>query len=229
LRRIAFISDVHSNLEALNAVLSKVGKTEVYCLGDIVGYGADPNGVVERLRAIGAVAVQGNHDAAVLSGDTSWFNARAAMAAKWTTANLSEANKKYLRQLPLQIRTEFDGTPAFLTHGSPDDNLREYVELESHSQLFDHYLQKLGVRAIGLGHTHRPFGWKDQTGTVFNPGSVGQPRDSDPRASYAIVAFERGETEVQLRRVEYDVDRAAEKILAAGLPEQLAARLFEGW
>lgn len=229
MRRIAFISDVHSNLEALDAVMHEVGKAEVYCLGDIVGYGADPNGVVERLRTMRAVAVQGNHDAAVLSGDTSWFNAKAAMAAKWTASNLTKESKEYLQLLPLRIKMEFDGTPAFLTHGSPDDNLNEYVELESHSQLFDHYLQKLGVRAIGLGHTHRPFAWKSKAGTVFNPGSVGQPRDGDPRASYAIVAFENGDTEVQLRRVDYDVDHAAEKILAAGLPEQLATRLFEGW
>lgn len=229
MRRIVFISDVHSNLEALDAVLSQTGKAEVYCLGDIVGYGADPNAVMERLRAAKVVAVQGNHDAAVLSGDTSWFNARAAMAARWTAKKLTEENKQYLRQLPLQIRTEFDGTKVFLTHGSPDENLREYVELETHSQLFEHYLRTLGVRTVGLGHTHRPFTWKEEAGTVFNPGSVGQPRDGDPRASYAIVAFERGETEVNLRRVGYDVDRAAEKIVSAGLPEKLAARLFEGW
>jgi predicted phosphodiesterase len=99
LRRIAFISDIHSNLEALDAVMRQVGKAEVYCLGDIVGYGADPNGVVERLRANSVVSVQGNHDAAVVSGDTSWFNARAAMAAKWTADKLSEENKEYLRKL----------------------------------------------------------------------------------------------------------------------------------
>ena len=229
MRRIAFISDVHSNLEALDAVLRQIGKTEVYCLGDIVGYGADPNAVVERIKASGAVAVQGNHDAAVLSGDTSWFNAGAAKAAQWTANILSNGNKEYLRQLPLQIKTVLDDTAVFLTHGSPDDNLTEYVEPETHSQLFDKYFQVLRVRAVGLGHTHRPFAWKDESGTVFNPGSVGQPRDGDPRASYAIVVFEKGGTEVNLRRVDYDVESAAEKIRAAKLPEQLAARLFEGW
>jgi putative phosphoesterase len=229
MRRIAFVSDVHSNLQALEAVLGEIGKTELYCLGDIVGYGADPNGVIEMLRALDAVAVKGNHDEAVLSGDTSWFNTRAAVAARWTASKLTPESKDYLSRLPLQIKTEFDGTQVFLTHGSPDDNLREYVELETHSQLFGHYLGTLGVKVVGLGHTHRPFVWKEREGTVFNPGSVGQPRDSDPRASYAIVVFDRGEAEVKLRRVEYDIEGAASRILAAGLPEQFAARLFEGW
>lgn len=229
MKRVAFISDIHSNLEALDAVLELVKGTEVLCLGDMVGYGADPNEVVERLREVDAIAVRGNHDEAALTGDTSWFNARAAAAAKWTAGELTDSNKQYLRRLPLQIRTEFAGTPVFLTHGSPNDNLREYVEPETHSGLFAGYLKELGVRVVGLGHTHRPYVWKEEAGTVFNPGSVGQPRDGDPRASFGLVVFESGSAEVQLKRVDYDVEKAAAKIVAAGLPEALAARLFEGW
>ncbi|MDG6900914.1 MAG: metallophosphoesterase family protein [Nitrososphaerota archaeon] len=226
MRRVAFISDVHSNLEALEAVLRETEGAELYCLGDLVGYGADPNGVVKRLREAGVVAVRGNHDEAVVTGDASWFNAKAAMAAKWTSKVLSDDNRDYLRRLPLQIRTKFERTPAHLTHGSPDDNLWEYVEPETHTDLFGHYLGKLEVRLIGLGHTHRPFVWSGELGTVFNPGSVGQPRDGDPRASYALVDFENGE--VRPLRVKYDVEAAAAKIRTAGLPEPLAARLFEG-
>lgn len=228
MRKVAFISDVHSNSEALAAVLATTGGAELYCLGDLVGYGSDPNGVIQMLRDAGAVSLQGNHDAAVLTGDTSWFNWRAAVAAGWTADHLSEENREYLRGLPQQILTEFDGVRAFLTHGSPDDNLREYVEPETHSELFDHYLQKLGVGLVGLGHTHRPFVWRGGRGVVFNPGSVGQPRDGDPRASFALATFENGRTDIQLRRVEYDVKTAADKIVAVGLPPQLAARLFEG-
>ena len=229
MKRAAFVSDIHSNLEALEAVLGRTGGAELFCLGDLVGYGADPNGVVDRLREMGARAVLGNHDAAVLSGDTSWFNARAAAAARWTSETHSEENGEYLRRLPQELRTELGGVPLYLTHGSPDDNLREYVEQETHTGLFPRYLDKLGARVVGLGHTHRPFVWRGDRGLVFNPGSVGQPRDGDPRAAYAVAEFEGGRADVQLRRVEYDVERAAAKIREAGLPEALAARLFEGW
>lgn len=201
----------------------------MYCLGDIVGYGAEPDRVVDRLREEGAVALLGNHDAAVLSGDTSWFNPRAAEAVRWTSEHLSQRNREFLERLPQEMRIEFSGVPTYLTHGSPDDHLREYVEPETRANRFGEYLGRLGVRAIGLGHTHRPFVRRGERGVVFNPGSVGQPRDGDPRAGFAFVAFENGRAEVSLRRVEYDVEKAAAKIRDAGLPEPLAARLFEGW
>ncbi|HYB45599.1 MAG TPA: metallophosphoesterase family protein [Nitrososphaerales archaeon] len=228
MRRIGFISDVHSNLEALERTFEELRGCEVVCLGDIVGYGGSPNEVIQLLKRVNAVAIRGNHDEAVVSGDTSWFNPIAAIAAGWTTDNLSGESMAYLRGLPLQIRSEFDGLSAFLTHGSPDDNLHEYVEPETHSDLFPRYLEELGVGLVGLGHTHRPFVWKSERGQVFNPGSVGQPRDGDPRASFALATFDDGAADIQLKRVEYDIESAAAKITRSGLPEPLAARLFEG-
>lgn len=228
MRVIGFLSDVHSNLEALDRVMAELRGLEVVCLGDAVGYGSNPNEVIKMLKEANAIAVRGNHDDAVLTGDTSWFNARAAMALQWTRDHLTAESMSYLRGLPLRLRLELEGTPVFLTHGSPDDNLREYVEPQTHSQLFAHYLDKLNVRAIALGHTHRPFVWKEAERLVFNPGSAGQPRDGDPRASYAVATFDGRNVDVELRRVEYDIETAARKIEAAGLPGQLAARLFEG-
>jgi len=228
MREIGFISDVHSNVEALEKTLAELKGCEVVCLGDIVGYGGNPNEVIQLLKDVNAVALRGNHDEAVLTGDTSWFNPMAAAAARWTAGSLSKESQVYLRGLPLQVELEFDGVPTLLTHGSPDDNLHEYVEPETHSDVFPEYLERLGVSVMGLGHTHRPFVWKSRKGQVFNPGSVGQPRDGDPRASFALVTFENGVAEIHLRRVEYDVEAAAAKIVRAGLPEALAARLFEG-
>lgn len=228
MRRVAFLSDVHSNLEALDAVLGELHGEEVVCLGDIVGYGPDPNEVIQQLRERRAIAVLGNHDNAALTGDTSWFNSRAAMAVGWTQARLTEESRSYLRTLPLHVRIEFEGVLTYLTHGSPNDNLREYVDPSTHSDLFDYYLAKLGVRLIGLGHTHVPFLWEGEAGTVFNPGSVGQPRDLDPRASYAVVTFEDAGAEVEPRRVGYDCTLTAQKIAQAGLPDSLGKRLLEG-
>jgi putative phosphoesterase len=226
--KIAVISDVHSNLEALEAVLERLEGMDLYCLGDLVGYGASPNEVLERLRERRVFSVMGNHDYAVLNRDTTMFNPRAAAAVHWTADYLSEQNREYLRTLPMDARLELGVVTAYLTHGSPDDSLWEYVDPTTHSLLFGHYLRKLKVGLLGLGHTHIPYVWPEEEGMVFNPGSVGQPRDGDPRASYAVVTIGEGKPEVETHRVEYDCDTAAKKIREGGLPDALARRLFTG-
>jgi putative phosphoesterase len=227
--QVAFISDVHSNLEALEAVLDEVGKLRVYCCGDIVGYGASPNEVVRILREIKATCVRGNHDQASLEGDVGDFNPRAAMAAIWTSKHLSDESRAYLGSLPRDVSTEIGGKKVYITHGSPDDNLWEYVHPTTHSDLFDYYLQKVGADAMALGHTHHAFEWRSDDGRiVFNPGSVGQPRTRDIRASFAILSVEAGEFKLEPRQVEYDVERAAKRIISSGLPPSLASQLLSG-
>jgi putative phosphoesterase len=226
--RIAVISDVHSNLEALREVLSRIAGMDAYCLGDVVGYGANPNEVVEALREREVLTVMGNHDYAAVTGETGMFNARAAIALKWTAKALTGPNLAYLRSLPRERRLRLGDVDGALTHGSPDDALWEYVDPRTHSQLFGRYLEKLRVGFLGLGHTHVPFVSDEVGGTVFNPGSVGQPRDGDRRASYAVVSVVETAVRVDNFRVEYDCETAASKIRAAGLPEQLADRLRWG-
>ena len=228
MRRLAIISDVHANLEALRAVMTEIEGQETYCLGDVVGYGANPNEVLYRLRDSGARIVRGNHDDAAVSGETGWFNTKAAMAVMWTRSRLTDDNLKLLASLPLDIRIEFEQCKTFLTHGSPDEPLKEYVLPGTHSDLFPYYLSKTDSRVIALGHTHVPFLWEGNVGVVFNPGSVGQPRDGDPRASYAILTIESGRATIVHKRVKYDTLGAARKILDAGLPEIFAKRLLVG-
>jgi len=228
-RTIALISDVHSNLEALEAVLGEAGDVvEVYCLGDIVGYGASPNEVIGLLVERGATCLLGNHDHAALEGDVGEFNPRAGAAALWTAKQLTEESRAFLGSLPRHRSLTMEGVRVYMAHGSPDDNLWEYVSPTTHSDLFDHYLEKVEADAIALGHTHVPFSWESGRGRVFNPGSVGQPRDGDSRASYALVTLGEGRTDVALKRVVYDIDAAAGKISAAGLPAVLGARLYSG-
>jgi len=227
--RVAFISDVHSNLEALEAVLDEVGKLKVYCCGDIVGYGASPNEVVRVLHDIGATCVIGNHDRASLDGDVGEFNPRAAMAAMWTSQHLDDDSRAFLGSLPMEVATGIGGKRVYIVHGSPDDPMWEYVRPTTHADLFDYYLQKVNADVIALGHTHLAFQWRSETGgLVFNPGSVGQPRHGDARASYAILSVEPGEVRVEARQVEYDIERAAKKILESGLPPSLASQLLSG-
>jgi len=228
LQRIAVISDVHANLEALEEVLRHVEGVDVYCLGDLVDYGANPNEAIDTVRRRGVRSILGNHDYAALTGDTSLFNAKAAMSSIWTSKHLSGESVGYLRGLEQEMKLGFEGSKVYFTHGSPDDRLWEYVDPATHSNLFGHYLAKLGVGVIGLGHTHIPYVWKEEGKIVFNPGSVGQPRDGDWRASFAFLSFGGAKTEVEIRRVEYDVEKAASKIRAAGLPESHAARLAAG-
>jgi len=228
MRRLAVISDVHSNLEALRAVLKEVGEEDIYCLGDSVGYCANPNEVLGLLRDRKVKTVMGNHDDAALTGETGWFNSRAAMAVLWTRRTLTEEGIEYLRRLPLDLRVEAEGVKTYMAHGSPDDRLWEYVDPRTHEDLFPHYLSKTGCRLIALGHTHVPYEWRGEGGCVFNPGSVGQPRDGDPRAAFAFVSIDGGRSSLEFRRVEYDVEGAARKILDAGLPSQLAERLRVG-
>ena len=243
--RYLVLSDLHANLEALEAVLATVGR-ETYdrclLLGDIVGYGADPNAVVDRVRALAPdVAIRGNHDK-VASGMESadGFNQAAKYAAMWTLDQLSSENRDYLAALP-PGPLEIDDVLQ-ICHWSPDDEDKYIFEPVDAVEA----LRGLSRPLCMFGHTHVPVGYwlsanefdlivpDGQTRIdlvsgrryMVNPGSVGQPRDGDPRAAYAIVDTDA--LSVTLYRVEYDVAAAQRKILDARLPEGLARRLGLG-
>jgi putative phosphoesterase len=228
MRRIAVVSDVHANLDAFEAVLDQIEGEELVCLGDLVDYGAQPNEVVAKLMRVGAKTILGNHDSAALSGDTSLFNAKAAMASIWTRSKLTEDSRRFLETLPEELRMQVEGVKLYFTHGSPDDHLWEYLDPRTDSDLFGNFLDRLKVDGIGLGHTHLPYVWKEGARVIFNPGSVGQPRDGDRRAAYAVVTVDGDSVSVELRRVQYDFEKAASKIREAGLPASHADRLSTG-
>ena len=238
--RIAVISDVHSNLVALDAVLAHAGPVDgVWHLGDVVGYGPDPDGVVARLAEVGAVGVRGNHDAAAIGGDEiEQFNPEARAAMEWTRATISGATRTWLAALP-ERRAESDMT---LVHGSPRDPTWEYLTSPTAARASFGFLET----THGLnGHTHIPLAFVLQEDriqalrpssddslelgglrAIANPGSVGQPRDGDPRASYLILDPEAAT--VTWHRVAYDIDAVQVAMAAGGLPPRLAARLTHG-
>ncbi|MDX1534793.1 MAG: metallophosphoesterase family protein, partial [Thermoplasmata archaeon] len=153
--RLAFISDVHSNLPALEAVLEateEAGAEEVLNAGDIVGYNPYPNEVVRLLEARGVQCIQGNHDRAVLSGDTSWFNPYAARAIEWTRGKLNEVALRFLGGLPLELDGEREGTSLRLVHGSPADPDEYVFPHRATGQL----LRQAGTELLAMGHTHVP-------------------------------------------------------------------------
>jgi predicted phosphodiesterase len=238
--RIAVLSDIHANLPALDAVLAAVGDVDaVWHLGDVVGYGPDPDGVVERLRSVGVTGVRGNHDAAACGGiDIDWFNPEARRAMEWTRAAISPSTVEWLSALP--ERRTVEGCEQ--VHGSFREPLWEYVMSSSVARA------NLGVLAapIGLhGHTHVPVAWVEDGSRIevvkpgrngllelagrralVNPGSVGQPRDGDRDASYLILDPAAGT--VSWHRVGYDIASVQRAMRDAGLPASLIGRLSFG-
>jgi diadenosine tetraphosphatase ApaH/serine/threonine PP2A family protein phosphatase len=239
--RYAIVSDVHGNLEALDAVLADVaGRVDaILCLGDVVGYGADPRACIERLAERAQVITAGNHEHGVAGLlDLGWFNAYARAAAEWTRERLDDDHRSYLAALPLVAQVD----DATLVHASPD-HPGEWDYLVSAEDGFRAFAA-FTTRLCFVGHSHRPGVWSlGSTGPawipgaadidlehgrryIVNVGSVGQPRDRDSRAAYALWDTEGGT--VVIRRVPYDVGAARRKIVAGGLPQYLADRLAWG-
>ena len=244
--RFLILSDVHANWEALEAVLAHAAGLydRILCTGDLVDYGADPNAVVDWARRTAPVLVRGNHDK-VCAGlaDFEWFSPAARVSAVWTSDSLSGANLDYLRALP---RGPLPVQDFQLLHGSPLDE-DEYLLESAEVSLIQPYLQ---CSLTFFGHTHLQGGFLANGGEfetipgapdgsdervfeiprgclcLVNPGSVGQPRDRDPRAAYLLYSDE--EHLVRYRRVPYDIETAQQKIRAAGLPRSLAERLALG-
>lgn len=234
------LSDIHGNLEALHAVLEDAaGRYDrILCLGDVVGYGADPNAVAEWARSSADVTVRGNHDKDCCGTDSlEHYRPLAIASTMWTRTQLTPENAEYLRSLPRgPLRYEdFD-----LVHGSPGDEDEYLLDLADVVPAREH----IGAQATFFGHTHIQGGFLLTRGGVrrivpsralelepdhlylLNPGAAGQPRDGDPRAAYAL--YWPQERFIEYCRVEYDVPAAAKKIRAAGLPESLALRLTLG-
>ena len=243
---IGLISDIHSNWEALMAVhdaMKRDGVESIYCAGDVVGYGADPLACIEWVQSYcttdaGLMCVKGNHDYAVATGDTLNFNPVAVAAVKWTIGMLRKEHLKWLSELPPKIISN----DIFISHGSPTkpEEFHYVLSTEDAVEATRHFQNILAV----LGHSHAPFIFekgdtharfiveneyviKPKCQYIFNIGSVGQPRDGDPRAVYAVYNTEN--RLFSIKRVEYDIKRAVEKINQAGLPHVLGSRLISGY
>ncbi len=223
--RLAVIADVHSNIHALEAasmLISERSPDIVACAGDVVGYGAFPNECCSRVQELCSRSVAGNHDRAAISKDVSRMNPYAAAAAIWTSDRLEESSRRFLSSLEPSVRFAAGGRSAAMFHGSPADP-DEYVQEDAVDR---DLLDGTGCDILILGHTHVPYVKSFDERLVLNPGSVGQPRDGDPRGSFAIVDTDKMDCETV--RFEYPVKEAADAIVSAGLPRILAERLSIG-
>jgi len=242
--KIAIISDIHSNFEALNHVLEGTERIDEFiCLGDIVGYGADPNKCIKKIKNINCRSIGGNHDFAVLGKlNLDWFNDEARTAIFWTSLQLEKDNHDFLLNLGKKIELKDN---IFAVHGSPQNPIIEYIlDKNTASLIFDKYIFKIYF----VGHTHIAgcFSINEENKKIdylnfsrgghieisknkryiINCGSVGQPRDGNPQASYGI--YDLKHNVVDIFRVSYPVNLTQEKIINAGLPRILADRLGFG-
>jgi predicted phosphodiesterase len=241
--QILVLSDIHANLTALEAVLNDAGSFDaVWCLGDLVGYGPDPNECIGCVRMLpNFKCILGNHDAAVLGKlDNNAFNVEARQAIEWTQKELSEEARAFLSDLPTSIVTD----QVTLAHGSPRHPVWEYLlDAFAATRSFEFF----NTNYCFVGHTHFPVLFQlvenDQFArliipkphqkylltprAIINPGSVGQPRDRDPRAAYAI--FTPEDTIWEYRRVAYDIPTVQGRMKTEGLPEKHIQRISNGW
>lgn len=241
--RILIVSDIHANLTALEAVLSDAGQVDaVWCLGDLVGYGPDPNECIQRVKQLpGLVCLLGNHDAAVAGKiEIAPFNQEARLGVLWTQSVIEPQQAEFLKELSPSTEAE----SVYLAHGSPREPIWEYVlDRRTAYVNFDYFDNPFCF----VGHSHFPLRFQKKQGqdtaefsilqvgsptgmiprSLYNPGSVGQPRDRDPRAAYAIFDSERQTWTSQ--RVEYDIPSVQARMRAAKLPARHIQRLAAGW
>ncbi len=242
--QIAIIADLHANLEAALVVFREIDARKpdrILCLGDLTGYNANPNEVVDLIRERNIPTVMGNHDAAVCGLEDPWFfRAAAKRAIEWQMEVLREDNRQWLASLPEQI--QFSGS-CLGVHGSPSSRDDYIIDWLDAMRQLDYLNGRENVNLCFFGHSHRPSFFSETGNTnmaepgavrqispsnryFINPGALGQPRDRDPRAAWGL--FDAQKMTFEFCRVEYDVETCARKILQAGLPQELARRLYKG-
>jgi diadenosine tetraphosphatase ApaH/serine/threonine PP2A family protein phosphatase len=242
--KYAIISDIHGNTEALTAVLEDIerngGVDGMWCLGDVTGYGPEPGACIDMIKGLVSVCVAGNHDRGSIERlELSVFNPLGQTALRWIRKQLTESQKAWLGTLP----TAAEDGDYTLVHASPSDPLLEYV---LSTGIAERNFPFFTTKYCFIGHTHLPIVYKLEGGSlctatpltpavgltmgetkmIINPGSVGQPRDGDPRASYGILDTDG--SMFRLHRVAYDIEATQSKIMKAGLPVHLATRLEQG-
>ena len=234
--RVAVITDIHANLPALEAALARIeelGIDRVLCGGDLVGYGPHPNEVCALIEERSIPTIYGNYDYAIgrdLEDCGCAYRDRhdrelGQRSVSWTLANTGARAKAFLRELPFDLRFDVASTAVHLVHGSPR-KVNEYLFEDKPATLYERLAAAEDADVLVFGHTHKP--WiRDHRGVLFvNCGSVGKPKDGDPRGAFAVLAAGSGGLQVTIERVSYDAGRVAAEVRAAGLPGEYADRLL---
>jgi putative phosphoesterase len=234
--RVAVITDIHANLPALEASLARLdelGIDTVYCGGDLVGYGPHPNEVCAVIAERGIPTIYGNYDYAIARDlddcgcayVTPHDREIGQRSVEWTLTNTDRRSKSFMRTLPFDLHFPVGATDVHLVHGSPR-KVNEYLFEDKPASLYERLAAAEQDRVLVFGHTHKP--WvREHGGVLFvNCGSVGKPKDGDPRGAFAILTAAPAGVDVTFERVAYDTDRVAREVAAAGLPAEFADKLL---
>jgi len=234
--RVAVITDVHANLPALEAALARIeelGIEQIYCGGDLVGYGPHPNEVCALIAAREIPTIHGNYDYAIAreledcgcAYITPHDRELGQRSVEWTLANTSAESKRFMRELPFDLRFAVGSTDVHLVHGSPR-KVNEYLFEDKPASLYERLAAAESADVLVFGHTHKPW-MRSHGGVLFvNCGAVGKPKDGDPRGAFALLDASSGELGVSIERVAYDADAVAREVRAAGLPGEYADKLL---
>jgi putative phosphoesterase len=234
--RVAVITDIHANLPALEAVLEAIESTDVdavYCGGDLVGYGPHPNEVCALIEERGIPTIYGNYDFAIardLEDCGCAYRDRhdrelGERSVEWTLAHTDRHSKDFMRGLPFDLRFDLGNNRVRLVHGSPR-KLNEYLFADKPAHTFERIAAGADCDVLVFGHTHQPWVEAYGGGVLFvNCGSVGKPKDGDPRAAFALLALDEDQVVAEIERVEYDAGAVARQLAAAGLPGEYAEKL----
>ena len=233
--RVAVITDIHANLPALEATLARIdeiGVDAVYCGGDLVGYGPHPNEVCARIEALGIPTIYGNYDHAIARDlddcgcayTTPHDRELGQLSVEWTLAHTDAASKAFMHDLPFELRFDMEGVRVRLVHGSPR-KVNEYLFEDKPASLYERLAAGADCDVLVFGHTHKP--WVHEYGGVLfvNCGSVGKPKDGDPRAAFAVLENAAGGVAVTIERVAYDAEGVSREVAASGLPAEFAEKL----
>jgi putative phosphoesterase len=232
---VAVITDIHANLPALQAALGRTDELEidrVFCGGDLVGYGPHPNEVCALIREREIPTIYGNYDYAIARDledcGCAYIDPHdrelGRRSVDWTLAHTEKCSKEFMRELPFGLRFQVGGVPVHLVHGSPR-KVNEYLFEDKPASLYERLAGAEEARVLVFGHTHKP--WVHEYGGVLfvNCGSVGKPKDGDPRAAFAVLTASAWGVEATIERVDYDADAVAAEIRTAGLPGEYADKL----
>ncbi|HEY4427714.1 MAG TPA: metallophosphoesterase family protein [Solirubrobacteraceae bacterium] len=233
---VAIITDIHGNLLALEAALARIdelGLRRVYCGGDLVGYGPRPDDVCTLIGDRGIPTIYGNYDYAIARDEEdcgcAYVNQHdrdlGEQSVAWTLAHTSRASKEFMRDLPFDLHFEAGGVPVHLVHGSPR-KVNEYLFEDKPPTLYERLAAAEEATVMVFGHTHKP--WVHEYGGVLfvNCGSVGKPKDGNPRGAFAVVRPSNGTVAVTIERVQYDTEQVAREVRDAGLPGEYAEKLL---
>ncbi len=227
MRKVAFISDIHSNLPALEGTLKDIkskGIDEVYCLGDIIGYHCNPNEVIKLLKDNCVISIKGNHDKVIAEEDFD-SEIEGNFVLSWNSSALTKENRAYLNNLPETLELNIESKTIQIVHGSPD-SIDQYIREGSDEA--EYFLENMTTDILISGHTHIPYVVKKDNKLLLNTGSIGKPKFGKPECSYIVLSFNDGEAEPKIITLPYDVKTITDDLSRHSFPDKYIVALESG-